>query len=194
LPKSYDPQPFHVDDEARPRHRRSAADRERLAHLFGDDGHAGAQCVCGSTSMGSPGIDEHPLAQAGARRRHDPHDECGSVDKRVSESKPDRGIVSTEWEASISTVRTVITVRFERPSSACVIREPPHEARHRRTRCGRHCVRWWAASRSSASGWKWISASVNRFAEPPAIISGSTSIPKERGANRRLADRLRMVF
>jgi acyl dehydratase len=63
-----------------------------------------------STSMGSPGIDE--IRWLKPVRVGDTITMMNVVvDKRVSESKPDRGIVSTRWEGINQHGETVITVR-----------------------------------------------------------------------------------
>jgi len=62
-----------------------------------------------STSMGSPGIDE--IRWLKPVRVGDTITMMNVVlDKRVSESKPDRGIVSTRWEGFNQHGEMVITV------------------------------------------------------------------------------------
>jgi acyl dehydratase len=64
----------------------------------------------GSTSMGSPGIDD--IRWLKPVRVGDTITMTNSVlDKRVSESKPDRGIVSTQWTGTNQRGETVVTVR-----------------------------------------------------------------------------------
>lgn len=63
-----------------------------------------------STSMGSPGIEEirwiKPV-RAGATITMQQR----ILDKRLSASRPDRGIVTTEWVGTDESGETVITVR-----------------------------------------------------------------------------------
>ncbi|KWF31257.1 MaoC family dehydratase [Burkholderia pseudomultivorans] len=106
----YDPQPFHVDEEAAKAspfgglvasgwHTCSVFMSLLVRHLGSD-----------STSMGSPGIDEirwiKPVRAGDTITMHQK-----IHDKRVSASKPDRGIVSTEWIGTNDRGETVITVR-----------------------------------------------------------------------------------
>jgi acyl dehydratase len=66
--------------------------------------------LAGSTSMGSPGIDEirwlKPVRVGDTIRMTN-----SFLDKRVSSSKPDRGIVTTEWAGINQHGETVIIVR-----------------------------------------------------------------------------------
>jgi acyl dehydratase len=66
--------------------------------------------LAGSTSMGSPGIDEirwlKPVRVGDTIRLMN-----SILDKRLSSSKPDRGIVSTEWAGINQHGETVIIVR-----------------------------------------------------------------------------------
>ncbi len=66
--------------------------------------------IAGSTSMGSPGIDE--IRWLKPVRVGDTITMTNSVlDKRVSASKPDRGIVSTQWEGINQHGETAVIVR-----------------------------------------------------------------------------------
>jgi acyl dehydratase len=66
--------------------------------------------LIGSTSLGSPGIDEirwlKPVRPADTLRMFN-----SVLAKRVSKSQPDRGIVTTLWEGINQAGDTVITVR-----------------------------------------------------------------------------------
>jgi acyl dehydratase len=106
----FDPQPFHVDEAA------------GAASMFGALAASGwhtcsvmmgmlvRNMLNGSTSMGSPGIDDirwHKPVLVG-----DTITMTNTIlGKRVSASKPDRGIVETQWEGVNQRGETVITVR-----------------------------------------------------------------------------------
>jgi acyl dehydratase len=66
--------------------------------------------LTGSTSLGSPGIDEirwlKPVRAGDTLRMYN-----SVLDKRVSKSRPDRGIVTTLWEGVNQSGETLITVR-----------------------------------------------------------------------------------
>jgi acyl dehydratase len=66
--------------------------------------------LTGSTSMGSPGIDQiqwlKPVRVGDSIRMFNV-----VVDKRVSSSRPDRGIVTTLWECVNQRDELVMTVR-----------------------------------------------------------------------------------
>ncbi|WP_144108293.1 MaoC family dehydratase [Paraburkholderia sp. BCC1886] len=108
--EQYDPQPFHVDEAA------------AVESPFGGLVASGWQTcsimmgllvrnvLAGSTSMGSPGIDD--IRWLKPVRVGDTLTMTNAVlDKRVSASKPDRGIVSTQWEGVNQHGETVVTVR-----------------------------------------------------------------------------------
>ena len=106
----FDPQPFHVDE--------AAAEASAFRGLVASGWHTCSvmmgmlvrNALAGSTSMGSPGIDE--IRWLKPVRVGDTITMTNSVlDKRVSESKPDRGIVSTQWAGINQHGETVITVR-----------------------------------------------------------------------------------
>src|SRR5271154_1100044 len=92
----FDPQPFHIDDEA--------AVHSPYGGLIASGWHTCSvmmsllvrNAFAGSTSMGSPGIDDirwlKPVRVGDTIRMTNT-----ILDKRVSASKPDRGIVETEW-------------------------------------------------------------------------------------------------
>ncbi|HEY1608768.1 MAG TPA: MaoC family dehydratase [Paraburkholderia sp.] len=106
----FDPQPFHVDEAA------------GAASMFGGLAASGwhtcsvmmgmlvRNMLKDSTSMGSPGIDDirwYKPVLAG-----DTIAMTNTVlGKRVSASKPDRGIVETQWDGVNQRGETVITVR-----------------------------------------------------------------------------------
>ncbi len=105
----YDPQPFHLDEEA--------AKASPFGGLVASGWHTCSVFMSllikklgpDSTSMGSPGIDSirwlKPVRAGDTITMHQK-----IHDKRVSESKPDRGIVSTEWIGINGSGETVITV------------------------------------------------------------------------------------
>lgn len=106
----FDPQPFHVDEAA------------GAASIFGGLAASGwhtcsvmmamlvRNMLVGSTSMGSPGVDEirwyKPVLVGDTIAMTNT-----VLGKRVSASKPDRGIVETEWTGINQRGETVITVR-----------------------------------------------------------------------------------
>jgi acyl dehydratase len=108
--QQFDPQPFHLDEAAGAAspfrglvasgwHTCSAMMGLLVRHYLAD-----------STSMGSPGVDEirwvRPVRVGDTIRMRNK-----IVAKRVSESKPDRGIVSTEWECVNQHDEIVLIVR-----------------------------------------------------------------------------------
>ncbi|SEI76512.1 MaoC family dehydratase [Paraburkholderia diazotrophica] len=108
--EQYDPQPFHVDD--------GGAAASPYGTLIASGWHTCSvmmgmlvrNMLQGSTSMGSPGIDD--LRWLKPVRVGDTIRMTNSIlDKRVSASKPDRGIVSTEWQGINQNGELVITVR-----------------------------------------------------------------------------------
>jgi len=107
--EKFDPQPFHVDE--------SAAEKSPFRGLVASGWHTCSvmmgmlvrNAFAGSTSMGSPGIDE--IRWLKPVRVGDTITMMNVVlDKRVSDSKPDRGIVSTRWEGFNQHGEMVITV------------------------------------------------------------------------------------
>ena len=108
--EQFDPQPFHVSD--------TGAAASPYGTLIASGWHTCSvmmgmlvrNVLSGSTSMGSPGIDD--LRWLKPVRVGDTIRMMNSVlDKRVSASKPDRGIVSTEWQGFNQDGELVITVR-----------------------------------------------------------------------------------
>jgi len=108
--EQFDPQPFHVSD--------AGATASPYGTLIASGWHTCSvmmgmlvrNVLAGSTSMGSPGIDD--LRWLKPVRVGDTIRMMNSVlDKRVSASKPDRGIVSTEWQGFNQNGELVITVR-----------------------------------------------------------------------------------
>lgn len=106
----FDPQPFHLDDEA--------AARSPFGGLIASGWHT-CSAMMGllvrnglkdSTSMGSPGVDDirwlKPVRVGDTIRLM-----TSILDKRISASRPDRGIVSTRWEGINQHGETVITVQ-----------------------------------------------------------------------------------
>jgi acyl dehydratase len=108
--EQFDPQPFHVSDEG--------AAASPYGTLIASGWHTCSvmmgllvrNAFAGSTSMGSPGIDDirwiKPVRVGDTIRMLNT-----VLDRRVSASKPDRGIVSTQWEGINQHGETVITVR-----------------------------------------------------------------------------------
>ncbi|KND61434.1 MaoC-like dehydratase [Candidatus Burkholderia verschuerenii] len=105
----YDPQPFHLSEEA-----------GRASHFGGLVASGWNTCsammsilvrdmLADSTSMGSPGLDNIrwllPVRVGDSVRLT-----VRVLDKRVSKSKPDRGIVKTRWEAHNQNGELVLTV------------------------------------------------------------------------------------
>jgi acyl dehydratase len=108
--EQFDPQPFHVDE--------AGAAASPYGTLIASGWHTCSvmmgllvrKAFADSTSMGSPGIDDirwlKPVRVGDTIRMTNT-----ILDKRVSSSKPDRGIVSTQWEGKNQHGETVITVR-----------------------------------------------------------------------------------
>jgi len=108
--EQFDPQPFHVSD--------TGAAASPYGTLIASGWHTCSvmmgmlvrNVLAGSTSMGSPGIDDlrwlKPVRVGDTIRMMN-----RVLDKRVSASKPDRGIVSTEWQGFNQNGELVITVR-----------------------------------------------------------------------------------
>ncbi|HEY3596332.1 MAG TPA: MaoC family dehydratase [Paraburkholderia sp.] len=108
--EQFDAQPFHIDDEA--------AAASPFGTLIASGWHTCSvlmgmlvrKTLGDSTSMGSPGIDDirwlKPVRVGDTIRMKNI-----VLDKRVSASKPDRGIVSTQWAGINQHGETVITVR-----------------------------------------------------------------------------------
>lgn len=108
--QQFDPQPFHVSEEA------------GAASMFGGLVASGwhtcsvmmgmlvRNFLQGSTSMGSPGIDD--IRWIKPTRVGDTLTMMNTiVSKRVSASKPDRGIVETRWDGINQHGETIVTVR-----------------------------------------------------------------------------------
>lgn len=108
--EQFDPQPFHLDD--------ATAAASPFRGLVASGWHTCSAMMgllvrnylADSTSMGSPGIDEirwvKPVRVGDTIRMRNK-----IVAKRVMESKPDRGIVSTEWECVNQHGEIVLIVR-----------------------------------------------------------------------------------
>ncbi|KVE92808.1 MaoC family dehydratase [Burkholderia vietnamiensis] len=105
----YDPQPFHLDEEA--------GKASPFGGLVASGWHTCsvfmglliAKLGSDSTSMGSPGVDS--ISWLKPVRAGDTITMYQKIrDKRVSASKPDRGIVSTEWIGVNGAGDTVIIV------------------------------------------------------------------------------------
>jgi acyl dehydratase len=107
--QKYDPQPFHLTEEA-----------GKASHFGGLVASGWNTCsammgilvrdmLADSTSMGSPGLDNirwlKPVRVGDTVRLT-----VRVLDKRVSKSKPDRGIVATRWEANNQDGELVLTV------------------------------------------------------------------------------------
>ncbi|WP_233800491.1 MaoC family dehydratase [Paraburkholderia sp. HP33-1] len=107
--QKFDPQPFHLDE--------AAGAESPFRGLVASGWHTCSvmmgmlvrNLLADSTSMGSPGVDE--IRWLKPVRVGDTITMMNVVvDKRVSQSKPDRGIVSTRWEGINQHGETVITV------------------------------------------------------------------------------------
>ena len=108
--KQFDPQPFHIDEEA--------AKTSPFGGLIASGWHTCSVMMGmlvrripnGQMSMGSPGIDEirwlKPVRAGDTIRMTN-----SILDKRISASRPDRGIVSTQWEGINQANETVVIVR-----------------------------------------------------------------------------------
>jgi acyl dehydratase len=108
--QKFDPQPFHLDE--------AAAAESPFRGLVASGWHTCSvmmgmlvrNLLADSTSMGSPGLDEirwlKPVRVGDTITMKNV-----IVDKRVSASKPDRGIVSTRWEGINQHGELVVTVR-----------------------------------------------------------------------------------
>ena len=93
----YDPQPFHIDEEA--------AGRSVFGGLIASGWHTASmvmRMMCDgyllrSASLGSPGVDNlrwvKPVRPGDVLRAH-----MTVLESRPSMSKPDRGIVKSKWE------------------------------------------------------------------------------------------------
>ena len=108
--RQYDPQPFHIDKEA------------AAKSIYGGLISSGwmtcsimmrllvLSTVGKSASMGSPGVDEIPWLKpvcAGDTLTV----VLNVLDSRPSQSKPDRGVVHTQWEATNQRGELVCTVK-----------------------------------------------------------------------------------
>ncbi|TKC80064.1 MaoC family dehydratase [Trinickia terrae] len=108
--EQYDPQPFHIDE--------TAAKASPFGGLIASGWHTCSVMMGlivrnhlnGSTSMGSPGVEEirwiKPVRVGDTIRMTN-----SVLDKRVSESRPDRGIVTIQWAGINQAGETVVTVR-----------------------------------------------------------------------------------
>jgi acyl dehydratase len=106
----FDPQPFHVDA--------AAAHASPFGGLIASGWHTCSVMMgmlvrnrlAGSTSLGSPGIDEirwiKPVRPGDSLRMYN-----SVLAKRVSKSQPDRGIVTILWEGVNQAGEIVVTVR-----------------------------------------------------------------------------------
>jgi acyl dehydratase len=121
--RAYDPQPFHVDEEA--------ARRSMFGGLIASGWHTCAmvmRMMCDSylnesASLGSPGVDNvrwlKPVRPGDTIRatRH-------ITDKRASQSKPQIGIVKSRWEVHNQKGELVMTMEgtgmFERRNPGAV--------------------------------------------------------------------------
>ncbi|TCG07894.1 dehydratase [Paraburkholderia steynii] len=108
--EQFDPQPFHLNEEA------------ARSSLFGTLIASGWHTCClmmgmlarnflrGSTLMGSPGVDE--IRWLKPVHVGDTLSMTNTVmSKRISSSKPDRGVVETRWDGINQSGETVVIVR-----------------------------------------------------------------------------------
>ncbi|WP_206953034.1 MaoC family dehydratase [Trinickia acidisoli] len=106
----FDPQPFHIDG--------AAAQASPFGGLIASGWHTCSvmmgmlvrNVLNGSTSLGSPGVEEIRWLRP-VRPGDRLHMFNSVLAKRVSGSRPDRGIVTTLWEGVNQAGETVITVR-----------------------------------------------------------------------------------
>ncbi|MFX1762530.1 MaoC family dehydratase [Paraburkholderia sp. A1RI-2L] len=107
--QQFDPQPFHLSE--------AAGEASHFGGLVASGWHTCSVMMGllvrnfleGSTSMGSPGIDE--IRWIKPVRVGDTITLTNNiVSKRVSQSKPDRGIVETRWEGRNQHGEIVVTV------------------------------------------------------------------------------------
>lgn len=106
----YDPQPFHVDEtaaRASPYGGLIASGWHTCSVLMGIFVH---KMLDGSTSMGSPGVDEIRWVKP-VRPGDTLHLFHSVLDKRVLASRPDRGIATIHWEGVNQAGETVVSVR-----------------------------------------------------------------------------------
>jgi acyl dehydratase len=108
--KQFDPQPFHVD--------RAAGERSIYGSLIASGWHTVAMAMkmacdaylLDSTSAGSPGIDElrwiKPVRAGDTLRA-----EIVTLEVRPSNSRPDRGVVVSEWRVYNQRDELVMTMR-----------------------------------------------------------------------------------
>jgi acyl dehydratase len=108
--EQFDPQPFHVDE--------AAAAASMFGGLVASGWHTCSvmmgmlvrNFLAGSTSMGAPGVDN--ISWIKPTRVGDTLTMTNTIlSKRVSASKPDRGIVETRWEGVNQHGETVVTVQ-----------------------------------------------------------------------------------
>jgi acyl dehydratase len=108
--EQFDPQPFHVSEaggEASPFRGLVASGWHTCSVMMG---MLVRNFLQGSTSMGSPGLDE--VRWIKPTRVGDTLTMTNTiVSKRVSASKPDRGIVETRWDGVNQHGETIVTVR-----------------------------------------------------------------------------------
>lgn len=108
--KQFDPQPFHVD--------RDAAEKSMYGGIIASGWH-----TCGmmmrlmvdgflreSASLGSPGVDEIRWLKP-VRAGDTLTVTTTALEKRPSGSKPDRGVVVTQWRATNQHGELVVTVK-----------------------------------------------------------------------------------
>jgi acyl dehydratase len=105
----YDPQPFHVSEEGGEASHFGGLVASGWNTCSAMMGILVRELLSDSTSMGSPGLDNirwlKPVRVGDTVRLT-----VRVLDKRVSASKPDRGIVSTRWEAHNQHGELVLTV------------------------------------------------------------------------------------
>jgi acyl dehydratase len=105
----YDPQPFHLSEaggEASPFRGLVASGWNTCSAMMGI---LVRDMLADSTSMGSPGLDNIRWLKP-VRVNDTVRLTVRVLSKRVSESKPDRGIVGTRWEAYNQNGELVLTV------------------------------------------------------------------------------------
>ena len=108
--RQFDPQPFHVDEEA--------GKRSIYGSLIASGWHTASMVMrmgcdaylLDSTSSGSPGVDQlrwiKPVRPGDTIRA-----ELLTLEVKPSKSKPDRGVVTTEWRVYNQNDELIMTMR-----------------------------------------------------------------------------------
>jgi acyl dehydratase len=108
--RKYDPQPFHVDEEA--------AEDSIFGGLIASGWHTCSmmmRLLCEglllrAASLGSPGMDEVRWLKP-VRPGDTLHAKMAVVESRASQSKPDRGVIHSRWEVHNQNGELVMTMQ-----------------------------------------------------------------------------------